>query len=192
MFSLIVLAAGKSVRMRGRNKLLVDIDQKPMIRRVVETVLQSKVDEVIVVLGWESDKIQQVLSDLPCRFILNKNYEKGQSSSLKIGLREVGEATQAVLVLPGDVAKIDARSINLVLDAYNRFHNPIIIASYEGRQGHPILLAKQLFDEIEKINEETFGLKSVVRKHENEVRLVETGSESVLQDFDTPDDLKRL
>jgi len=192
MFSLIVLAAGKSVRMRGRNKLLVDIEGKPMIRRVLETVLQSKVDEVIVVLGWEPDKIQQALSDLPCRFILNKNYEKGQSSSLKIGLREVGEATQAVLVLPGDVAKIDARSINLVLDAYNRFRTPIIIASHEGRRGHPILLAKQLFEEIEEINEETFGLKSVVQKHASEVRLVETGTENVLQDFDTPADLKRL
>lgn len=189
---MIILAAGKSVRMRGRNKLLITIDKKPMIRKVVETALNSKVDEVIVVLGWEADKIQEALSDLPCRLILNKNYEKGQSRSIKIGLREVGEATQAVLVLPGDVAKIDPQSINLVLDAYNRFHNPIIIASHEGRQGHPILLAKRLFDEIEKINEETYGLKSVVRKHESEVRLVETGSENVLQDFDTPDDLKRL
>jgi len=56
---------------------------------------------------------------------------------------------------------------------------------------HPILLAKQLFPEIEEINEQTFGLKAVVQRHESELRLVECESENTLIDFDTPEDLKR-
>lgn len=192
MLSLIVLAAGKSTRTRGINKLLVKIQGKPLIRRVVEAALQSKVDEVIVVLGWEADKIRNALAELPCHLVLNKNYERGQSSSVKAGLGEVGEATRAILVLPGDVAMIDPRSINLVIDEYAQGKYPIIVAAHKGRPGHPILLDKQLFKEIELIDEQTFGLKAVVKKHEGVARLVETGSPNVLRDVDTQEDLKDL
>ncbi len=65
MLSLIILAAGKSTRMAGMNKLLTKIDGKPMIRGVVETALSSKADQVIVVLGWEAEKIREALADLP-------------------------------------------------------------------------------------------------------------------------------
>ncbi len=192
MLSLIVLAAGKSTRMRGRNKLLVKVESRPIIRGVVEAGLKSKVDEVIVVLGWEADKIQKALDDLPCRFVVNKDYEKGQSSSVKAGLREVGGATQAILILPGDVAMIDASSINLVINEYARRKHPIIVAAHKSKPGHPILLDRQLFKEIEQIDEQSFGLKAVVKKHEGAVRFVEAGSSNVLRDVDTPEDLKSL
>jgi molybdenum cofactor cytidylyltransferase len=192
MFSLIVLAAGKSTRMRGRNKLLTRIEGKPMIRRVLENALNSKVDEVIVVLGWEAEQIRGELQDLPCRFVVNRDYEKGQSSSVKAGLKEVGATTQAVLVLPGDVALIDPRSINMVLEAYNHEKKLIVVAAHNGRLGHPILLGRELFGEIEQIDETSFGLKSVVKKHEQTMRLVETDSENAIRDVDTPEDLKQL
>ena len=192
MLSLIVLAAGKSTRMRGRNKLLVEIERKPMIRRVVEAGLKSKVDEVIVVVGWQGDKIRKALTDLPCRFIVNKNYEKGQSSSVKAGLKGVVEATQAILILPGDVALIDFESINSVIAEYALRKQLIIIAAYKGKPGHPILLDRQLLAEIEQIDEKTFGLKAVVMNHEAAVRLIETGSPGVLRDIVTPEDLKGL
>jgi molybdenum cofactor cytidylyltransferase len=192
MFSLIVLAAGKSTRMRGRNKLLIKINRKPMIRRVVESALSSKVDEVIVVLGWEAKKISDALTDLPCRFVVNKDYRRGQSSSVKAGLREMAAGTEAVLILPGDVAMIAPHSINKVIEAYNNRNDLIVVASYSGRPGHPILLSKDLFKEIEVIDEATFGLKSVLNRHKSEVRMVETGSENVLRDVDTREDLKIL
>jgi molybdenum cofactor cytidylyltransferase len=192
MLSLIVLAAGKSTRMRGRNKLLANIEGKPMIRRAVETALNSKVDEVIVVLGWEAQRIREVLSDLPCRFVLNKDYEHGQSSSVKAGLKEVGPTTRAILILPGDMARIDMHSINAVLDAYNKEMASIVVAAHKAKLGHPILLSRELFQEIGQIDEQTFGLKSVVKRHETEMRLVETGTDNVLRDVDTPDDLKRI
>jgi len=192
MLSLIVLAAGKSTRMHGRNKLLIKVEGRPIIRRVVEAALKSKVDEVIVVLGWEADKIQKALEDLPCRFVVNKDYEKGQSSSVKVGLKEISETTQAILILPGDIAKIDTSAINLVIDEYTRRKYPIIVAAHRGKPGHPILLDSQLFKEIEQIDEQSFGLKAVTKKHEGRIRFVEAGSSNVLRDVDTPDDLKHL
>lgn len=154
--------------------------------------MSAKVDEVVVVLGWEAKKIRETLADLPCRFVMNKEYQKGQSGSVRTGLREVKEGTDAVLILPGDVAMIDSRSINMVVEEYNNRRNLIVVASFSGRPGHPILFSKELFKEIEQIEEKTFGLKAVVSRHEGEVSMVETGSEYVLRDVDTPRDLKLL
>lgn len=176
--------------MKGRNKLLAEINGTPMIHRVVQAALQSKVDEVIVVLGWQADLVRGSLSDLPCNFVLNKEFESGQSSSVKTGLKAVSKATRAVLVLPGDVASINPRSINMLIDEYNENANSIVVAGHNGEAGHPILFNKNLFQEIEQINEQTYGLKSVVKQHESEVRFVEVHTTKVLRDIDTPDDLK--
>jgi molybdenum cofactor cytidylyltransferase len=192
MLSLIVLAAGKSSRMHGRNKLLARVNSKPMIRRVVEAALSSQVDEVIVVLGWEAAKVRDALSELPCRFVVNKNYEEGQSSSVKVGLTEVAETTNAILILPGDIAMIDTHSINLVANEYNLGNRLIVVAAYRGKQGHPILLSKELFGEVQEIDEQGLGLKAVLNNHAADVRLVETDHEYVLRDVDTPEDLKAL
>jgi len=192
MMSMVILAAGKSTRTPGRNKLLAKVEGVPMIRRVVQTALSSKVDEVIVVVGWEEEKIRSAIAGINCKVTLNRNFELGQSSSVKAGLAEINEASSAVLILPGDVAKIETKSINLVIEKYDRDGYLIVVAGHEGRSGHPILFDKKLFPEIEHISEETFGLKAVVKKHQGEVYLVETGSTHVLRDFDTSKDLEEL
>jgi len=178
--------------MHGSNKLLAEIEGTPMIRRVVQAALQSKTDEVIVVLGWEEERIRAALAELPCRTVVNRKYEEGQSSSVKVGLAEVSPLTRAVLILPGDVAMVSALFINMVIERFDLGGCMIVVAAHGGRPGHPILFDKQLFPEIERINEETFGLKAVVKNHEHEVSLVETGSPNVLKDVDTPEDLSRL
>jgi CTP:molybdopterin cytidylyltransferase MocA len=85
---------------------------------------------------------------------------------------------------------INSSSIDMVIDAYNDRKDSIVVAAHAGRSGHPILFSKELFKEIELIDEATFGLKSVVGRHESEIRMVETDSEDVLLDIDTPKDLK--
>jgi len=192
MLSMVVLAAGKSTRMRGPNKLLAHVEGVPMIRSVVQTALRSKVDEVVVVLGWEEEKIRSALSGLDCKMVVNRNFEQGQSSSVKVGLSQINPSSRAVLILPGDVAKIDTCSINMVIERYDQGGCLIVVAGHEGKSGHPILFDKQLFPEIARINEETFGLKAVIKKHQDEVCLVETGSEYVLKDVDTTNDLEKL
>jgi molybdenum cofactor cytidylyltransferase len=192
MITLIVLAAGKSTRMEGHNKLLAMVQGKPMIRAVVEAALDSKVDEIIVVLGWDENRVRELLADLPCRLIVNREFEKGQSSSLRAGLSEVDPETRAVLVLPGDIAKIDSRSIDKVVNSYILDGGTILVAAHNGRHGHPILIDRELFGDIAHITEETRGLKSVIKNHENEIRLVEVGTDNVLRDVDTPDDLHHL
>jgi CTP:molybdopterin cytidylyltransferase MocA len=178
--------------MQGTNKLLTKVNGVPMLRGVTQAALKSNVDEVIVVLGFEAEKVKETIADLSCRIVINKDYEKGQSSSLITGMRVINKSTVAVLVLPGDLARIETSSINQVVQSYMKEGGHIVSAAYNGRLGHPILLSKELFDEIMLITEETSGLKTVVTNHRNEMRLVETYTENVLTDVDSPDDLRKL
>lgn len=191
MISLIVLAAGASTRF-GRNKLLEKIDSLTMIERVIMSAVSSNCDEVVVVVGHEAQKIKEVLKNFNCKFVLNEEYMKGQSSSVKAGFKAVMGYAEAALVLPGDVALITPCSINKVIEEYKAHKSPIVVASYRGRSGHPILFDSSLFNEIMKITEETMGLKAVVNRHRDLIRKVEVDSEEVLIDIDSEGDLKRI
>ena len=118
MISLIILAAGLSTRF-GRNKLLEKINGVTMIERVVKSAVSSKVDEVAVVLGYEALRVKEALKNFECRFIFNEDFRKGQSSSVKAGVKAVMGYADAVMVLPGDVAFITPKSINMVIAEYN-------------------------------------------------------------------------
>ena len=190
MISLIVLAAGRSARIK-ENKLLLRLDGETLIRHVVKTATRSNADEVIVVLGYDAEKVKQQLLRLQCKLITNENYLKGQSESVKIGLAAVPSSAEAVMVLPADVALIDEHSINTVIDEYRRSENRIVIASHRNQSGHPILLDRTLFPEISEISEDTFGLKSVIDRHRAEVKYVDVGTENVLIDIDTEEEFNR-
>jgi molybdenum cofactor cytidylyltransferase len=190
LICLIVLAAGLSKRF-GRNKLLEKIDDSTIIERVVKSAVASKADEIVVVLGHEAQMIKGTLKDVKCRFIFNENYEIGQSSSIKAGVNSVMGCAEAVLVLPGDMALITPEAINMVIEEYKKSRSHIVVASHRGRLGHPILFDRFLFGQIMNINEETMGLKSVVNANRGLIKKVETGSDEILIDFDSEEDLKR-
>ena len=187
--SLIVLAAGKSTRF-GSNKLLSKVQNETMIEHVVKEATLSKANEVVVVVGHDADGIIKCLRSLQCRIIFNPAFEEGQSSSVVTGVRSVKEYAKAAMILPGDMAFIKVDQINKVIDRYNSTMSNIVVATHEGRMGHPILLRSELFDEILGIKEETFGLKEVVNIHKAQIELVEVKSPEVLMDVDIPEDLK--
>lgn len=162
-----------------------------MIERVVKSVASSKADEVIVVLGHEAQRIREALRNFECKFVFNEDFKKGQSSSVEAGVKSVMSYADAVMVLPGDVALITSKAINAIIEEYERSKSPIVVASHQGRSGHPILFDRSLFDELMKINEETMGLKAVVNRHRDLIKKVETGSDGVLIDIDTREDFKR-
>ena len=190
VLSLIILAAGKSTRMK-ENKLLLSVNGETLIERVVRTARRSIIDEVIVVLGYEAQKLKERLAGLDCKLVINENYAKGQSESVKAGLAAVSSDADAFMVLPADVALIDAQSINKVAEEYRRSRNRIVIASHHGQSGHPILIDRALFPEVAGINEETFGLKAVINRHRAEINYVEAGTENVLIDIDTEEEFSK-
>ncbi len=191
MIPIIILAAGMSTRFPG-NKLLYNVKGKPLIRHVVESALNSKADEVLVVLGYKSEEIAKVLVDYDVVLIYNPEYEKGMSYSVKRGIRAVYKWANAAIIHPADVAFIPSIVFDRVIDEYKEKQAPIVVASYRGERGHPILFSHELFGEILKISEETFGLKSITRKYRDKTLVVNTDYKEVVVDIDTIDDLKKL
>jgi molybdenum cofactor cytidylyltransferase len=190
MISLIVLAAGKSTRMK-ENKLLLNINGDTLIEHVVKVAKESDADEVLVVLGYEATKIKERLTETGCKFAVNENYMKGQSESVKVGLSAVSSNAEAVMILPADVALIEPESINRVLEEYARSKGTIVIASHRQQSGHPILLDRALFPEVLRIEEGTQGLKAVINRHRGEIRYVEADTDNVLTDIDTKEEFDK-
>jgi len=190
MISLVILAAGKSTRME-ENKLLLKVNGETLIQRVVKTAKRSGVDELVVVLGYEASKIREQLVKLDCKPVTNESYIRGQSESVKVGLSAISNNAEAVMILPADVALIDAQSINKVADEYRKSRSRIVIASHQQRSGHPILISRTLFPEVAAIDEDTQGLKAVVDRHRAEVKYVEAGTENVLIDIDTKEQFNK-
>jgi len=190
MISLVILAAGESTRMK-ENKLLLKLDGETLIERVVKTVKGSSADEVIVVLGHEAEKVREQLVKLDCKVVVNENYMRGQSESVKVGLAAVASSAEAVMILPADVALIDAESINSVIDEHRKSKSQIVIASHKHQSGHPILLDRALFQEVSQIDESALGLKAVINHHRSEVKYVEVGTENVLIDIDTREEFDK-
>jgi molybdenum cofactor cytidylyltransferase len=190
MISLLVLAAGKSTRMK-ENKLLLKINGDTLIEHVVKHAKESSADEVVVVLGYEASKIRERLAKIDCKLTFNENYTKGQSESVKVGLSTVSSNAEAVMILPADVALIDPESINKVVEEYRKSMSRIVIASHQQQSGHPILLDRSLFPEASKISEDTQGLKAVINRHRAEIKYVEVGTDNVLIDIDTTEEFNR-
>lgn len=190
MIPIIILAAGKSTRMK-ENKLLLKINDTTLIEQVVSNAIRSNADETVVVLGHEAEKIREKLTPFDCKLVVNDRYHIGQSESVKVGLSGIGKDSEAVVILPADVALIDPQCINKVIDEHKDSGSRIVVASYQDKSGHPILLGSSLFPEIARIDEDTFGLKAVLDRHRTEVRYIDMGTESVLVDIDTEDDFSR-
>lgn len=190
MISLIVLAAGLSERF-GRNKLLEKINGVTIIEKVVRSAVNSKADEVVIVLGYDAETIKNALEGKKCKFVFNENFMAGQSSSVKAGLKSVFDYAEAAMILPGDVAFITPKEINAVIDEFKKSKSPIVVPSYKGKLGHPILFDRSLFPQIANINEATKGLKDVVNRNQSLIKEVETSSDEILHDIDREDDLRK-
>jgi molybdenum cofactor cytidylyltransferase len=186
-----VLAGGKSTRF-GENKLLYKLKGKTIIERVVESAIESEADEVLIVLGYEAERLRRTLSGTGCSFVNNPSYEEGQSSSVKTGISSLLKDSEATLILPGDIALISSRTINKVIEEYERTRSPIVVATYRGRLGHPILFDRSLFREITNINEEKQGLRAIVKKYWRQINKIEVGSPEILFDIDTKKDIDRI
>jgi molybdenum cofactor cytidylyltransferase len=184
----IVLAAGLSSRM-GRNKLLVELDGKPLVRRVVETALASAVDTVIVVTGNEAEAIGASLQGLPVILAHNPDYRAGLSASLKAGIRALPTHIDGGLILLGDMPAISTALIDKLVDAFDPEEDcAICVAAYEGKRGNPVLWSRQYFPDILALSGDN-GAKHLIAKNEDKVCEVEASDEAPMVDIDTPDAL---
>jgi len=190
MISGILLAAGESRRM-GDLKQLMRLGDKSFVEHCVDNLLASRVDEVIVVTGHRSLEVQHAVGERPVRFAYNADYPSGMASSIKCGVQATSERARACLLALVDQPQIDAALINSVIETYAMARTKIVIPTYAGKKGHPILLDLSLKDEILTMDLE-HGLRRVVRAHADRISFVEANDSAVLEDCDLPADYERM
>lgn len=193
MIPALVLAAGRSSRM-GRAKATLPLEgDDTFLTRIVRTLLEAGVDDVVVVVGHEADRIVSDFSasGLPARFVLNQDYDRGQLSSLVAGLGVVDRpGVVGVLVTLVDVPLVSADTVRAVLDRYRRTHAPIVRPTSGSRHGHPLLIDRSLFDALRAADPEA-GAKPIVRAHASAEGDVEVADEGAFLDIDTAEEYAR-
>ena len=184
----IVLAAGASSRM-GANKLLTEIEGKPLVRRVVEAAIAGGAAPVVVVTGNEAEHVQTALTGCDVRLMNNADFSSGLSSSLRCGLKALPEDCSGAVILLGDMPAIPPALIDRLIAAFDPAEGrAICVATHGGKRGNPVLFARRFFAEIEAI-EGDVGARGLIGAYPELVCEVEAGSDAPLIDIDTPEDL---
>jgi len=189
----IVLAAGRSRRMAPHNKLMVpDRAGKPMIARVVDNVLSSRARPILVVTGHQAEQVEHALGGRPVRFVHAPDYAEGLSASLKAGIAAMPSECAAALVCLGDMPLVTGRMMDRLLEMYDPHEGRLIVLpTFRGKQGNPMIWDRQFFPEILGISGDS-GARFLVGKHAEVVCEVEMADDAVLRDFDTTESLATL
>lgn len=206
----VLLAAGTSSRFGDANKLLATVAGEPLVRRAVAPLLAAPLDEVVVVVGHESEAVRAALGDLPVRAVENPEYDDGQATSVQRGVEavrppDVSETTDAtgvvdsaadaarvadpdaVLFALGDMPDVSPDTVEALVAAFAASVGDPLAAACEGGRGNPVLFGRQFFDQLTDLAGDTGGRE--ILREAADATLVETGDPGVRRDVDRPADL---
>ena len=184
MVSAILLAAGESKRM-GRPKLLLKWGRSTVIEKCVDTLLASNIDELIVVLGYRAGAIRRKLGSRRLKAVVNPHYQLGMSTSVRSGLGEVSPSCEAVLIALADQPSIEKDLINRLIDEYRENPHGIVLPSYRGERGHPVILNRLRYQEAMENLTGDRGCKPILDLHPEDILEVEGESEAAVADIDS-------
>ena len=191
MISAVVLAAGLSTRM-GRLKQLLPYAEHTVIEQVVATLLASPVEDIVVVTGHERAQIDATLEKWSVRVVFNPSYAEGEMlSSVQGGLRTLPSASQAALLVLGDMPGQKADVVRQLVQVYRATGDgSIYVPSYRMRAGHPVLVPRPFWQAVIEAPCQA-SLRSVLRGPDTPISWVEVDTSSVLRDVDTPKDYEQ-
>lgn len=193
----ILLAAGLSTRM-GQPKQLLPFGQSTIVETVVDNMLDSKFNEVIVVVGHFAEQVQDILGKRPVKIVFNPDYREGMLTSAQAGVCSLNftngknksnrDAFSLMLV---DQPFITSDMIDKVIDAYTQTDKGIVLPSYNYRRGHPVIFHHRYADDILALGAESGGVRSIFKSHGDDIHYVPVDTDDVLRDIDNPEDYER-
>ena len=185
----LVLAAGRSSRMGTANKLLAQVDGRPMVRRAVDAARASQADPVVVVTGFERDRIETALAGSETALVHNPDYAAGLSTSLRRGVAALPESVDGVVICLGDMPRVSTAVIDRLIAAFDPLEGrAICVSTWQGKRGNPVLIARRFFAEMQTISGDV-GAKALIGEYPEAVCEVAMADDGVLCDVDTPEAL---
>lgn len=197
MIAGLILAAGESSRM-GTDKALLTYQGRTFLENIIATLRQADVGRVAVVLGHHAKEIQLSTNFAGAEVVLNQDYCRGQTSSLQAGLRAFLDADaaprqeiDAVILCLVDHPAVSVEVTRQLIAARRASHAPVVIPTYQGQRGHPVLIASSLFAELLALDSSE-GANTIVRKHRHATHFVEAQDPGILLDIDDPESYRGL
>ena len=188
MISAIVLAAGQSQRMGGDNKLIQKYNAKYLINHIIGTLIKSKVNKIIVVLGFQKSKVRKItVKNKKIIFVYNKNYKSGMASSIKAGLKRISERSIGFLIVQADMPLISKKIINSLCYAIENNNKEIVVPIYKINMGNPIGFKSSMIKILNKTKGDS-GAKKMIKRNKKKLSLIKVNSKSIFKDFNTQRD----
>ena len=188
MISAIVLAAGQSIRMGDDNKLVKKYKNRYLINHILNTLIKSKIEKIIVVLGFEKSRVRKIIiKNKKINFVFNKNYKSGMSSSIKAGLKRISERSIGFLIVQADMPLISKKIINSLCYAIKNNNKEIVVPIYKKKLGNPIGFKSSMITILSKTKGDS-GAKKMIKRNKKKLNLIRVNSKSIFKDFNTQKD----
>jgi molybdenum cofactor cytidylyltransferase len=188
----IVLAAGRSTRMGGPNKLVAEINGRPLVRIAAEEALASQARPVIVVTGHQRERVEAAVGGLDVATVHNPDFAGGLSTSLKAGIAAVPADADGAIVCLGDMPQVDAKLIDRLLAAFDPEKGAfVVVPTIDGKRGNPVVWSRRFFPELAVLDGDT-GARHLIASYPEAVAEVPLIGNAALVDVDTPDALKAV
>jgi molybdenum cofactor cytidylyltransferase len=189
IISAILLGAGESKRM-GFDKLSLPWGKKTVFEHCLETLLRSEVQEVVIVLGLRTKGVRNLLCERNIKIVTNPHAGGGMSTSIRRGLQAIHPRNDGFLIALGDQPFLKTRTINVLIRTFAQGKGGIIVPSFRGRRGHPVIFHKRYRKELLSLKGDVGG-KSVLERYPKDVIMVPVKSEGVVKDINTWQDYER-
>jgi molybdenum cofactor cytidylyltransferase len=187
-----VLAAGRSTRMGGSNKLLAEIGGKPLVRIAAEQALASRASPVIVVTGHQRERVEAALAGLSVRLVHNPDYAQGLGTSLRAAVAAAPADVDGIVICLGDMPQVDAALIDRLIAAFDPERGALaVVPTIAGQRGNPVLWSRRFFPDLMAI-EGDIGARYLIGRYSEAVAEVPVTGKAALIDIDTPEALAGL
>lgn len=183
----VVLAAGQSKRM-GVPKLTLPWGDQTIIAKVVSTLMEAGVSEIIVVTGASREAVTRSISGFNVNVTFNPDFQNDDMlTSLKIGMDQLSDQVEAMMVVLGDQPQVEPGTIQQIILTHRQNPGKIIIPSYRKRRGHPWLIDRKFWTAIRELQEDK-TLRNFLNQHQEFLEYLVVNDPSILKDIDTPED----
>ena len=190
MIRAIFLAAGQSKRLKSENKLTKLYKKIPLINHSLQALQKSKVNKVIIVLGHEHKKVKKIIKKNKKNiFIYNKNFKKGMSSSIKVGLKKITRNDKGFIIVQSDMPFIKTIDVNKIFNSIMLKKFLVYVLKFKNKIGNPIGFDISLINKFKNIKGE-FGAKFMVKRLKNRTKFIRISTTKSFKDFDKASDFR--